>query len=291
MNSIKGILLKGIGGFYYVKTADGILECRAKGIFRKRGVSPKAGDSVLVEGDGESDGYIISEIAARKNSFSRPSVANVDHLFLVSSTVDPKPNILVLDKLIALSVRQGIKPEILLTKTDLEDGKELRDIYERSGFSVFDLKKKSEKQKLLKLIQSGVSVFVGNSGVGKTTLLNEIIPNVCLETGETSKKLGRGRHTTRAVELYEYGDGYIADTPGFSAIDFEGDQRIKKEELALLFPEFSPYVDECFFTGCSHTVEKGCAVLCSVAEGKIEKSRHESYCALYKVASEQNDWE
>ena len=121
MNSIKGILLKGIGGFYYVKTADGILECRAKGIFRKRGVSPKAGDSVLVEGDGESDGYIISEIAARKNSFSRPSVANVDHLFLVSSTVDPKPNILVLDKLIALSVRQGIKPEILLTKTDLED--------------------------------------------------------------------------------------------------------------------------------------------------------------------------
>ena len=133
--------------------------------------------------------------------------------------------------------------------------------------------------------------LIGQRGVGKTTLLNEIIPNVCLETGETSKKLGRGRHTTRAVELYEYGDGYIADTPGFSAIDFEGDQRIKKEELALLFPEFSPYVDECFFTGCSHTVEKGCAVLCAVAEGKIEKSRHESYCALYKVASEQNDWE
>lgn len=283
-----GIIIKGIGGFYYVKTADGIFECRAKGIFRKRGVTPLAGDNVEIERDEES--ATVSEIYPRRNSFFRPPIANVDNLILVVSTVDPAPNLLVIDKLTALSEKQGVKPTLLLTKSDLERGDGFCDIYLNAGFSVLRKDCCEDMQRLKGLLRQGLSVVVGNSGVGKSTLLNEILPDISLETGETSKKLGRGRHTTRAVELYEFGGGYVADTPGFSAVDFEGLGSVKKEELASLFPDLSEFTDGCYFTGCSHTVEKGCAVLRALSEGKIEKTRHESYKALYKELNEKNEW-
>ncbi len=283
-----GIIIKGIGGFYYVKTADGIFECRAKGIFRKRGITPLAGDNVEIERDEES--ATVSEIYPRRNSFFRPPIANVDNLILVVSTVDPAPNLLVIDKLTALSEKQGVKPTLLLTKSDLERGDGFCDIYLNAGFSVLRKDCCEDMQRLKGLLRQGLSVVVGNSGVGKSTLLNEILPDISLETGETSKKLGRGRHTTRAVELYEFGGGYVADTPGFSAVDFEGLGSVKKEELASLFPDLSEFTDGCYFTGCSHTVEKGCAVLRALSEGKIEKTRHESYKALYKELNEKNEW-
>ncbi|MEA4911330.1 MAG: ribosome small subunit-dependent GTPase A [Oscillospiraceae bacterium] len=290
MTEQNGIIIKGIGGFYYVKTAEGILECRAKGIFRKRGITPAAGDCVRVEGaDG---GYVVGEIEPRTNSFQRPLVANVDRLFLVVSSVDPKPNLFVLDKFTALSVLHGVRPILLLTKTDIERAEALRSIYTHAGFEVYDVHDAAQAAAVRALAaQPGLSVFTGNSGVGKSTFLNALLPALSLETGETSKKLGRGRHTTRAVELYACGAGYVADTPGFSALDFERGERIPKETLETLFPEFGPYLGKCRFSGCSHTVEKGCAVLSARAAGDIEPTRFESYCALYAQASEQKDWD
>lgn len=279
-----GIITKGIGGFYYVKTADGVLECRAKGIFRKRGITPLAGDNVVVEGEGED--HIIAEILERKNAFSRPPIANIDCLFLVVSSVEPKPNILVIDKLTAISQKNGVKPVIILTKTDLELAHFFYKTYSAAGFTVVDLCKNLRigLNTIKKLCTEQLSVFVGNSGVGKSTLLNEICPGLGLETAATSKKLGRGKHTTRAVELYDFEGGYIADTPGFSDVEFERDSSIEKEDIAGCFLDFAPYRDSCRYTGCSHTVENGCAVLEAVRGGKIQPSRHKSYVALYNTA-------
>lgn len=281
-----GILLKGIGGFYYVKTADGVLECKAKGIFRKRGVSPLAGDRVLVEGD--EGGFVIAQIEPRKNSFTRPPIANIDRLFLVVSSCDPRPNLAVADELIAISLVNGIQPILVLTKTDLEPADEFARIYRRAGFSVVDLRTDEQAglAEIRRETKENLSVFIGNSGVGKSTLLNALCPSLDLETGETSKKLGRGRHTTREVALYPFEGGWLADTPGFSALDFERSSPLAADEIALGFPEFAPYLDKCYFTGCSHTVEKGCAVLAALREGTIEPTRHESYCALYRRARE-----
>ncbi len=290
MKTTKGIIIKGIGGFYYVKTADGILECRAKGIFRKQGVTPAAGDNVTVEGDGGD--YVVSEIAPRSNCFIRPLISNVARLFLVVSATDPRPNLFVIDQFTALAERRGVRPALLLTKSDMADASELRAVYERAGFRVYDTHRETEAAAVGALArQAGISVFTGNSGVGKSTFLNELLPALGLETGQTSKKLGRGKHTTRAVELYAFGEGYVADTPGFSAIDFERGERIPKQALAALFPDFAPFIDNCRFTGCTHTVEKGCAVLEALRGGEIMPTRHDSYVALYKQAAEHGDWE
>ncbi len=286
-----GIILKGIGGFYYVKTADGILECRAKGIFRKRGITPLAGDRVVVEG--ETGGYAVSEIDARRNVFQRPPIANVDRLFLVVSACDPRPNLRVVDALTAISCKNGVVPVIIATKTDLEPANEFMRIYRAVGFDVIDLRADEAVgfAAVRAAARGGLSVFIGNSGVGKSTLLNELCPELTLQTGETSKKLGRGRHTTRAVELYPFEGGWIADTPGFSAIDFERNQLCKKEGLAACFPDIEAAAkkESCYFTGCSHTVEKGCAVLAAVRRGEIEPTRHESYTAMYKQAKESEN--
>ncbi|MEG0832644.1 MAG: ribosome small subunit-dependent GTPase A [Oscillospiraceae bacterium] len=285
-----GIILKGIGGFYYVKTADGVFESKPKGIFRLRGIKPIAGDMVSLEKYGEE--YVIAEISERRNAFIRPPVANVDNMLLVVSTVDPKPNILVLDKLLAIACRKAIKPVIALTKTDIAQSVEFARLYKNAGFEVIDIKADLENaSRAIETICSGkLTVLSGNSGVGKSTLLNALCKNLLLETGEISKKLGRGKHTTRAVELYEYCGGYIADTPGFSDVDFEGAEHFEKEELCAAFPDIEKYAKGCYFTGCSHTVEKGCEVLNALRDGKIEKSRHESYVAMYRQASEQSKY-
>jgi ribosome biogenesis GTPase len=280
MTKTEGIIIKGIGGFYYVKTAAGVLECRAKGIFRKRGISPLAGDRVVLEG--ESGGLVIADILPRKNAFARPAVANADNFFIVASAADPRPNMLVLDTVAAVARHRGLTPAIIVTKTDLGRAGELRRVYSGAGFRVIETRMGLRRgiREIRALCRGRLSVFAGNSGVGKSTLLNMLIPGISLETAEISRKLGRGRHTTRAVTLYDFEGGFIADTPGFSDLDIWRGAGIEKEELAGCFPEFAPYAGRCRFAGCSHTVEKGCAVLEALGRGKIDRGRHASYAAL-----------
>ncbi len=289
-NKQHNLILKGIGGFYYVKTESGVLECKAKGIFRKQNITPLAGDRCLIERDKQNDINVVSDILERKNFFKRPPVANVDNLVVVVSTIDPLPNYLLIDKLIAVAEKKGIKPIIAVTKTDLKQDDQLIETYKSSGFKVVDIKAEGVFG-LIEDIKQGVTMFEGNSGVGKSTLINEICPTLSLETGETSKKLGRGKHTTRAVELFDFLDGYLADTPGFSAIELQKLEPMKKSELALYFSDFENYRDNCQFTGCSHTIEKGCAVLEALSLKKIVASRHESYKALYQDLKTLNEWE
>lgn len=292
MQTRKGIIIKGIGGFYYVKTADGVLECRAKGIFRKEGITPLAGDRVRVEGSEQDEDLVVAEIFPRKNVFARPPVANVDNLFLVVSAVEPRPNIQVIDKLTAISCHSGVRPVIVLTKTDLASAADFKKIYKAAGFDVVDMQRNVRRglRRIRRRAKGGLSVFVGNSGVGKSTLLNELCPALGLETAQTSKKLGRGKHTTRAVTLYDFAGGFLADTPGFSSVEFERGFAIPKEELADSFPDIAPHTGHCYFTGCSHRVEKGCGVLEALEKGAVQPTRHESYCLLYEQAEKQKDW-
>ena len=286
-DTINGIIIKGVGGFYYVKTADALLECRAKGIFRRRGITPLAGDRVAVEGLDEAEGFVISEIYERDNHLSRPPVANVGALFLVVSTVDPRPNLRVIDELTALSAAAGITPIIALTKTDIAPDDEFRGIYTCAGFEVIDTcGDKNAIKRLRELAKDRVTVFSGNSGAGKSTLINSIDPTLTLATGITSKKLGRGKHTTRSSELFEFAGGYLVDTPGFSSLDFTVDAPIASRDMISCFPDIAAHAEACAFADCSHTVEKGCSVLAALAAGDIEPTRHESYCELYKRAYE-----
>ncbi len=290
----KGLLLKGIGGFYYVETNSGsILECRARGVFRNKEVSPLAGDLVMFE-ETEPGKGVIDKILPRKNMLRRPPVSNLDQLIFVISVCDPRPNPLVLDKLIAIAEYKKIKPVIVITKTDLASGDDFYRIYSRAGFETFMLSnlEPAEAKPIKDMLQGKISAFTGNSGVGKSSLLNNIAPELSLETADISKKLGRGRHTTRQVELYKLDNGgYIADTPGFSALDTGQYEVILKDELQHCFREFSPYLDRCRFRGCSHTSEKGCAVIEAVNAGEIERSRHESYREMYEEAKKIKEWE
>ncbi len=288
----QNLILKGIGGFYYVKTAYGILECRAKGIFRKEKLTPAPGDFCLIEQDEQNDINVVSKILDRKNHFKRPPIANVDNLVIVVSTVEPLPNRLLIDKLVAVAEKKDIKPLIAVTKTDLKKDDDLIKTYRSSGFLVFDIMSETDSLEALKQhIKTGVTMFEGNSGVGKSTLINALCPTLSLETGETSKKLGRGKHTTRAVELFPFLDGYLADTPGFSALEIEKLEPMKKNELCNCFSDFNNYRDSCRFVGCSHTVEKGCAVLKALDDGEIQPTRHESYVSLYESLKSLNEWE
>lgn len=289
--SFENVILKGISGFYYVRTAEGTRETKAKGIFRKRGLTPLPGDSVALE---EQDGsWVISAIHERKNSFVRPAIANVDLFFLIVSTVEPVPSTWIIDQLLAMAVDKGSRPVLVLTKNDLCDGNELAEIYRRSGITVIIANAATAEgvDEIRDLLGGKISVFCGNSGVGKSTLLNAVMPGIELETGEISKKLGRGRHTTRQVELYEACDGLVADTPGFSSLDLERAAPIPKENLQFAFPEMEPYLLQCKFTGCSHTCEKGCAVRRALEEGKIMPSRYQSYQMMYEQAKAYKDWE
>ena len=281
------MIRKALSGFYYVHTEDGReLECRAKGVFRKEGITPLVGDQVEVENG------VVSRILPRKNQILRPPAANIDRAVLVVSSAKPQPNTLILDKLIAVCESKGIEPVLVFTKTDLADSGELQEVYRKAGFRVFTSGLgQMDHSELLSELSGRLSVFIGNSGVGKSSLLNQIDRRFCLETGEISRKLGRGRHTTRQVELFPLeGGGYVADTPGFSAIQMERYDVVHKEQLPYCFREFEPFLDQCRFPSCSHTCEKGCAVLEAVREGKISRSRHESYVALYQEVMDWKEW-
>lgn len=288
---LENYIVKGIGGFYYVHTSEGVVECKPKGIFRKKKITPVAGDCVRLEK--QADAWVISEILPRKNVFVRPPIANVDQFFIVASTVQPVPSTLVIDKLTAIAVDRNVQPILLITKSDLESASGLASCYEHSQIPVLCVNAMdgTGMETLREMLSGKLSVFCGNSGVGKSTLLSALLPDHSLETGEISRKLGRGRHTTREVQLYECCDGLVADTPGFASLDMERAAAIPKENLQFAFPDIARYFGECQFTGCSHLVEKGCAVRRALEQGELDKTRYESYVALYQEAKQRNDWQ
>lgn len=290
---IDGIIIKGIGGFYYVEAADGIIyECKARGVFRKEKVTPLAGDKVEISVD-ENNKNSIDKIYERRNMFKRPPIANVDKLVIVSSVCDPRPNLLIIDRLTAVAVYKNVEPIIVFTKNDLQSADEYIEIYKNAGFKTFAVSNETGEGigEIKAVIENGVCVFTGNSGVGKSSLINRMYPDFALETGEISKKLGRGRHTTRHVELLKINNGYIADTPGFSSLDFETNDLIKKDELAFCFPDFSDFIDSCKFSTCAHVNDKGCRLIEAVNNGDVMRSRHESYVTMYNEVKDIKDWQ
>lgn len=292
MDKLQGILLKSIGGFYYVRCNGKDYECKARGSFRKRGSSPVAGDKVIISVLDEGFAA-IEEILPRKNELKRPPLANVDVLIIVCSTVSPTPNYTVIDKMTAAAVNNNITPVVVVSKNDLCNGDKIASIYRNSKITVFQCSpdKKSEIEKLKNFLQGKVAAFTGNSGVGKSTLLNELFPSLDLKTGIISKKLGRGKHTTRVVELFEIDGCLVADTPGFSTVDVQCYDIIDKNRLQYCFPEFEEYLGECKFTSCSHICEKGCSILNALNEQKIENTRHQSYVTMYNEVKDIKPWQ
>ena len=284
-----GIIIKAVGGLYFVKTPEGIFECKARGIFRNKGISPSAGDEVILE-----DNIVISEILPRKNFIIRPPLANLDIMVFVVSTCEPSPNFEIIDKFIAVCEYKNIEPVIAITKIDLSEGDYIRSIYEKVGIKVLtiDYSKENSCDELKSLLSGKLSAFTGNSGAGKSTLLNNMDNSLSLDTGEISKKLGRGRHTTRQVELFSLeGGGYVADTPGFSTFDTNRYDIIKCDELSSCFIEFENYSDKCRFKDCAHIGEKGCAIKDAVESGDISETRYQSYVSMYNNAKQIKDWE
>lgn len=285
MQIINGIIIKALSGFYYVEAADKIYECKARGVFRKNGQAPYVGDYVTIQISEDNTGT-VTKIMPRKNSFLRPSIANIDNFFIVCSTVFPSPVTLNIDKVMVLAEKQGITPTLIVSKIDLDSGEKLIDIYKSAGIEVIPvcIGSKQNIDLIRDRLKGKKSVFTGNSGVGKSTLLNSLFKELDIQTAPISKKLGRGKHTTRHVEFYKIdSDSYVADTPGFSEIDINKYGIItNKQELAWCFPEFRQYIDGCKFSSCSHICEKGCMLLKALAEGKITKSRFNSYVSIYK---------
>lgn len=288
----EGIILKGIDGFYYVETSNGVFECRARGIFRKSGIKPVAGDRVIVQLD-EINGNIISEVLNRKSLLIRPPVANIDRLFILSSIKDPYPNFLVIDRMTTIACNKNIEPIVIFSKSDLGDTDEFVDIYKKAGIISFSVSCESLEgiNRISSELEGHISAFAGNSGVGKSSILNKVIPGLNLETNQISYKLGRGKHTTRECQLYKINGGYVADTPGFSSLDFEGDDIMIKENVAFGFKEFLPYLGKCKFSTCRHINDKGCKIVEAVKNGEIAESRHRSYVTMLEKAMEINEWE
>lgn len=292
MRTLKGTIIKGIGGFYYVEAADEIFECKARGVFRKEKLTPLVGDKVTVSINDNAENT-VDEIMPRKNVLTRPPVVNIDNLIIVVSTVEPKPSTLVIDKLIAVAEHKDIEPIIVITKSDLASAREIYDIYTLAGFNTIAVSNETGSgiDEVKAVLKGKISALTGNSGVGKTSLLNNLDSSLDLKTAHISKKLGRGRHTTRQAELYRVCGGFVVDTPGFSSFEIDKDDIIMKDELAYCFRDFSEYIDKCKFSpSCTHTADKGCAVIEAVNEGKISKSRHNSYVQLYNSVKDIKEW-
>ncbi|MBR6101512.1 MAG: ribosome small subunit-dependent GTPase A [Ruminococcus sp.] len=290
---MQGLITKSIGGLYTVEASEGIYECKARGVFRKRNISPVCGDRV--EFSLETDGTgVIDSIGERSSLLIRPPLANLDLLVFVSSTCEPRPNMLLLDKFIAIAEYKRIKPVVVFTKIDKEDPAEFIEIYDKAGITALSVDNTTGRgsEEVKALITGKLSAFTGNTGVGKSSLMKHIFPDRDFETGEISRKLGRGRHTTRHIELFKLeGGGYVADTPGFSSFDTNRYDIIFKDELAACFIEFAKYEGKCRFADCRHIAEKGCVVIEAVSNGEIAPSRHESYVKMYEEASLIKEWE
>ena len=286
--------MKALSGFYDVRTPEGTVRCRARGKFRKDGLSPLVGDRVIWEPTGEESGYIL-EILPRRNRFVRPAVANVDALVLLAAGVNPVTDPFLVDRVAVIAESLSCGVIICINKCDLDRGDALCGAFSRNtGYPV--LRTSAETGEgigaLRELIRGKTVAFTGNSGVGKSSLLNRIAPRLGLAVGEVSDRLGRGRHTTRHIELFDVGDGtLIADTPGFSSFDLTQMQPIRKEELQRYFPEFRPYIGSCRFDDCAHLKEPGCGVLDALRRGYVAPSRHESYRKLYEISMQYKEWE
>lgn len=290
----EGIILKGIGGFYYVDTADCLIECKARGRFRKTVGKPIVGDRVTLEIQPEDGTGYLLDIAPRKNSLVRPAVANLDLVVAVASAAPPVTDPFLIDKVTAIAVHKGIGTLVVINKTDENPGDALFETYQKSGIDVLRVSALTGEgiDGLKARLRGRVAAFAGNSGVGKSSVLNRIDPQFGAEVGAISDRIGRGKHTTRHVELHPIeGGGYIADTPGFSSFDTEQMDLVLAEDLQYAFPEFEPYIGLCQFTGCAHVKEKGCAVLAAVEAGEIARSRHESYVKLYDSVKDLKQWE
>lgn len=299
-----GLIFKAISGYFYVLTENKeVYTCGAKGAFRKSKIPPLVGDYIDFEitSNDELKG-VISSINPRKNEFRRPPFANLDTLFIIVSINKPSPNFLNIDKLLIICEYKNIKPIIVLTKIDLEDEgviQEFVNIYEKAGYDVVKINNNQPdnideiKETFRPYIKGNICGFAGNTGVGKSSLLNNISPELTLLTGEISEKLGRGKHTTRHIELFyiEEFDGYVADTPGFGSVDMLYYAVIMKQDLASCFIEFEPYINECKFNDCNHLCEKGCAVIKAVEDDVIAYERHENYVFLYKECEKLKSWD
>lgn len=291
---MEGIILKGLSGFYYVDGGDGrLIACRGRGKFRHQKLTPLVGDRVVFT-PLEGDSGILEEILPRKNQFRRPAVANIDQLVVIASGAVPVTDPFLIDRVVSIAEGRECEPIICINKCDLDAAEELYRTYLRAGFTTLRVSAETGEgiDRLAAVISGKVSAFTGNSGVGKSSILNALEPGFRLQVGEVSEKLGRGRHTTRHVELYRLSSGAIvADTPGFSSFDTEEMELRPPEELQHTFREFAPYLDRCRFTGCAHIKEKGCAVLAAVKAGEISQSRHDSYVRLYQQAKEVPEWQ
>ncbi|MBQ4602928.1 MAG: ribosome small subunit-dependent GTPase A [Clostridia bacterium] len=296
---MEGIIIKGLGGLYDILCDGNIVQCRARGVFRHENITPYVGDRVVIEDD------CIVDIIDRRNTLIRPPMANLDILFIVAAAKKPMPVTATLDKMISIADHKGIEPVVIVTKNDLDPQRadELKEIYSSIGVDVFVTDPDSDKAELLEFFKEKcrgrISAFSGASGVGKSTLLNALFPALGLATGDVSRKIQRGKHTTRHVELYSLNDlfgdesynGFIADTPGFSMLDPTIYDDYTVDELPYTFREFRPYLGECKYTKCTHTKEEGCAILEALSEGKIPKSRHESFLELHGILKNIHAWD
>ena len=291
---IQGRIQKALSGFYYVDAGEaGVLTCRARGKFRKTGESPLVGDQVEVRELGNGEGF-VEAILPRKNAFERPAMANIDQLVIIASGAIPRTEPYLIDRVASIAALKGCDVIVLLNKCDLDPAEELYEIYTAAGFPTLRVSAETGEgiDALRPLINGKLSAFTGNSGVGKSSILNALYPAFQLKVGEVSQALGRGRHTTRHVELFRLeGGAEIVDSPGFSSFETEEMNLELKRRLPETFLEFRPYLEDCRFVGCSHTKEKGCAVLEAVRAGKIPKSRHDSYLRLYEELKPLQEWQ
>ena len=287
-----GRILRSLSGFYDVQTPAGLVTCRGRGILRKSGMEPLTGD--LVEVSVEKGRGMVERVLPRKNSFVRPAVANMDALVIFAANVNPVTEPFLIDRVAAIAGDQEVPVYICVNKCDLDPAVDLVRIYEHAGFQVIRASAETGEgvEELRQLIRGKLTAFTGNSGVGKSSMLNRLCPHLGLATGEVSEKLGRGRHTTRHVELYCLEeDTFVADTPGFSSFDTDQMELILKENLQYAFPDFGPYIGSCQFHDCSHRAEPGCAVTAAVASGDVERTRYDSYLRLYEKSSQIKLWE
>ena len=287
-----GRILRSLSGFYDVQTPDGLVTCRGRGHLRRGNDSPLTGD--MVEITVEHGKGMVEKILPRRNRFVRPAVANVDALVVFAANVNPITEPYLIDRVAAIAGDQEVAVYICVNKSDLDPATDLVAIYEKAGFPVIRASAETGQgvEELRELLKGKLTAFTGNTGVGKSSMLNKLCPELSLATGEVSEKLGRGRHTTRHVELYKLEeDTYVADTPGFASFDTDEMDVILKENLQYAFPDFGEFLGQCQFHDCSHRAEPGCAVRAALAEGKLEPTRYDSYLKLYEKASQIKLWE
>jgi len=290
---ITGRIVKAVGGFWYADCGKAVLRCRARGRFRLDNISPLVGDLALVADFGGGEGS-IEEILPRKNHFLRPAVANIELMVIVAAAALPVTVPFLIDRMAAIAELKGCEPVVCFNKCDMARADALRELYERAGFTAIHTSAVTGEglERLREAMAGKLCAFAGNSGVGKSSMLNFLRPGLDLPTDEVSLKLGRGKHTTRHVELFRLDNGaLVADTPGFASFSEEDIDLKLKERLPFLFRDFGPYLERCRFSDCAHVSDVGCAVLEALKEGKIAASRHESYVRLREQAGKLKAWE